>query len=376
MRSDFDLAKAAENCSAETIAFLQTVIESPLDQLEDFSDSDPVFRKAFMLFTRLSLLVTRRRPELGVHCILIHVLPKIGDLPLSKITKVVVNRLTNPLIVEGKIVQGKRVFSIMKQFLAWCVFQGYLENSPVGDIPLNKVGGSNPKPRERTLTDAEIWVFWHVWDYFEVCEVTRWAARLTLAAARRPDEILRAKSAEFDLTNNIWNQGRRNKSNRDHRLPISPIMKLCIERLLAAGEGSEWLCPSNKKAGRPMSKVAISQSLRRILETPEMLALEPFTPRDLRRTARSCLASLDVPSDVSRKVLNQSLEGIDRVYDRHDYIDQMQEALYKYSVFLFNIVESEGVEDLSHKYKGDRLDLSNSRLGLGVVNFRLRQVSS
>ena len=123
-----------------------------------------------------------------------------------------------------------------------------------------------------------------------------------------------------------------------------------------------------------MSKVAISQSLRRILETPEMLAVEPFTPRDLRRTARSCLASLDVPSDVSRKVLNQSLEGIDRVYDRHDYIDQMQEALYKYSVFLFNIVESEGVEDLSHKYKGDRLDLSNSRLGLGVVNFGLQQV--
>lgn len=376
MRNGFDLAKAAENCSAETIAFLQDVMEVPLGELEDFSDSDPAFRKAFMLFTRLSLLVTRRRPELGVHCILIHVLPKIGDLPISKITKVVVNRLTNPLIVEGKIVQGKRVFSVMKQFLAWCVFQGYLENSPVGDIPLNKVGGSNPKPRERTLTDAEIWVFWHLWDYHDVCEVTRWSARLTLAAARRPDEILRARVTEFDLNNNIWNQGNRNKSHRDHRLPISPIMRLCIEKLIAAGNGSEWLAPSNKKPGQPMSKVAISQSLRRILESPEMAEIDPFTPRDLRRTARSCLAGLDVPSDVSRKILNQSLEGIDRVYDRHDYLDQMQEALYKYSVFLFNVVEREGVEDLSHKYKGDRLDLSNSRLGLGVVNFRLQQVCS
>ena len=155
------MAKAAENCSAETIAFLQNVIELPLDQLEDFSDSDPAFRKAFMLFTRLSLLVTRRRPELGVHCILIHVLPKIGDLPLSKITKVVVNRLTNPLIMEGKIVQGKRVFSIMKQFLAWCVFQGYLENSPVGDIPLNKVGGMSPTgefSRWRHSTEQSWWL--------------------------------------------------------------------------------------------------------------------------------------------------------------------------------------------------------------------------
>ncbi|MGS6275082.1 hypothetical protein ACVGV7_00740, partial [Enterobacter intestinihominis] len=27
-------------------------------------------------------------------------------------------------------------------------------------------GGAKPVPRERKLTDAEVWVFWNVWDYF------------------------------------------------------------------------------------------------------------------------------------------------------------------------------------------------------------------
>lgn len=362
MIKGFNLEKAAENCSAETIAYLTATLDAPIEALEDYSDDDPVFSKAFMLFTRLSLMVTRRRPELGVHCILIHVMPKIGDLPISKISKVTVNRLTNPLIMQGKIVQSKRVFSLMKQFLAWCVYQGYLAQSPVGDIPINKVGGTAPAPRERTLSDAEIWVFWHIWDYHNVSESTRWASRLVLAAARRPDEVLRARVSEFDLENGMWNQGNRNKSHRDHRLPISPIMALCIEKLIAAGKGSEWLVPSSKKPDAPMSKVVLSQALRRMTSDPTMPTLEPFSPRDLRRTARSCLAALNVTSDVSRKILNQSLVGLDRTYDRHDYIDQMQEALEKYSDYLFSIIEQDNVENLNHKYKGDRLNVENSRM--------------
>jgi len=39
-----------------------------------------------------------------------------------------VNQLVNPLILEGKIVMGRRVFSIMKQFLGWCAFQGIYRN--------------------------------------------------------------------------------------------------------------------------------------------------------------------------------------------------------------------------------------------------------
>ncbi|MDM6737511.1 integrase, partial [Enterobacter hormaechei] len=33
------------------------------------------FSSAFILFTRLSLLITRRRPEIAVHCVLIHIMP-------------------------------------------------------------------------------------------------------------------------------------------------------------------------------------------------------------------------------------------------------------------------------------------------------------
>lgn len=363
MQNDFDHIRAAENCSKETIAYLDAARN--LSQVALFQlNAESTFGESFQHFTRLSLLVTRRRPELGVHCILIHVMPHLVNLTLSDIKRVTVNRLVNALVADGKLRQARRVFSLMKQFLSWCVFQGLLETSPLSEIPLNKVAGGNQlQARERKLSDAEIWIFWHLWDEVNVSESTRWAARLVLCAARRPDEVLRAHVTEFDLHNDVWNQGNRNKSHREHRLPISSIMKKCIEHLIAAGQGSEWLVPSNKKLNAPVSKVLLAQALRRILDSGKVPELEQFTIRDLRRTARSYLASLGVTQEVARKIMNHSLAGIDQVYDRYDYIDEMRKALDDYSRTLESIIEQPNVCHLDHKFKGDRLKLEPHHLG-------------
>lgn len=336
MYNSFDIDRASENCSAETVEYLkrcQTLTGKQIISLR----GDSSFNEAFMLFTRLSLLVTRRRPELGVHCILIHALPVIGEMKVEEMNRLVINRLINALVLDGKLVQSRRVFSVIKQFLSWCEFQGVIESSPLATMSLNKVaGGLKSKPRERVLSDDELEKFWHMWDFAEVAESTRWAARFVLCSARRPDEVLRAKRVEFDLNRDVWNQGERNKSGREHSLPISPIMRLCINKMMDAAGDSEWLVPSPKTGARPASKVIIAQASRRIMAKKYLAEAlpEPFEIRDLRRTARSSLSRLNVDQDVARKIMNHSLEGIDRVYNRHDYMDKMIEAMLAYSDFL------------------------------------------
>lgn len=297
------------------------------------------FSEAFRLFTRLSLMVTRGRPEIAVHCILLHAMPLLEEKNVADINRRLINRLINAMVIDGKIEQSRRLFSLLKQFFAWCEFQGYIETSPLGSQSLGKVaGGLKSKPRERVLTDEEIKTFWDMWELADVDECSAWAARLVLCSARRPDEVLRARRDEFDLNNDIWNQGSRNKSNRQHSLPISPIMRECIENLFFYGGDSEWLVPSKRKTGSPVSKVFLSQAIRRILDLPYSGFSQSFQVRDLRRTARSSLSRLGVSQDVARKIMNHSLEGIDNVYNRHDYFDEMRRALDQYSDFLTQIV--------------------------------------
>ncbi|EPK2688427.1 integrase, partial [Klebsiella pneumoniae] len=107
---------------------------------------------------------------------------------------------------------------------------------------------------------------------------------------------------------------------------------------MAAAGDSEWLVPSPKDSMKPVSKVLISQASRRILSKKYLSENlpAPFEIRDLRRTARSTLSRLGVEQDVARKIMNHSLDGIDRVYNKHDYLDRMAEAMSAYSEFLTN----------------------------------------
>lgn len=352
LNSDF----VNERVGRHVLEYMEQLQAIPLAQLDNV-DEEGTVEEIMRIWIRLSLMITRRRPEIAISSLLNHVLPGIGSLQLKKLTRLRLNRLFNLLLAEGKISEAKRVFALCKQFLGWAETQGYLDHSPLGAMKRRDVGGRNNPPRERTLTDAEIWVFWHGLDMWDLSEQCRWALRLCLLSARRPDEVVRARRSEFDLEAGIWRQGKRNKSQRDHTLPISPLMRQCIEALDRANPGSPWLAPSPLNPELPLSKGAITQSLRRLVRAERGLGLEAFTTRDLRRTARSKLSALGVPNDVARKIMNHALEGIDKVYDTHDYLDQMQKALGRLSDNMQEIIQAESYLTLPHHYGGIRLVL-------------------
>jgi integrase len=55
--------------------------------------------------------------------------------------------------------------------------------------------------------------------------------------------------------------------------------------------------------------------------------LEHFTVHDMRRTARTQLAALGIPSELAERALNHKLKGIEGTYNRHDYFDERKQAL-------------------------------------------------
>ena len=69
--------------------------------------------------------------------------------------------------------------------------------------------------------------------------------------------------------------------------------------------------------------------------------LEHFTIHDLRRTCRSLLASIRIPSHVAERCLNHKLKGVEGIYNRHDYLDERREALEKLADILAPIVDSQ-----------------------------------
>lgn len=355
---------AAEHVGRHVLHFLAEIKNASLAELDNVDEEgNATVAQVMKVWIKLSLMITRRRPEIALSSLLKHVLPVIGPLPLNNVTRLRLNRLFNILLAEGKIAEAKRVFALCKQFLSWAETQGYLEHSPLGSMKRRDVGGRNTPPRERSLTDAEIWIFWHGLDLWDISEQCRWALRLCLLTARRPDEVVRARKDEFHLRIGLWRQGQRNKSQRDHSLPLTALMIRCIDALLAASpENSPWLVPSPSDPQKPLSRGAITQALRRMVRAERGLGIDAFTTRDLRRTARSKLASLNVANDVARKIMNHALEGIDRVYDTHDYLPQMAQALEALSCDVERIISADTYRVLHHRYQGEPLQVAERSL--------------
>lgn len=355
---------AANQVGRHVIEFLTQIKNAPLADLDNMEEEgNATVEQVMKVWIKLSLMITRRRPEIALSSLLKHVLPMIGTLPLNKVTRLRLNRLFNVLLAEGKIAEAKRVFALCKQFLSWAETQGYIEHSPLGSMKRRDVGGRNTPPRERSLSDAEIWIFWHGLDLWDISEQCRWALRLCLLTARRPDEVVRARKDEFHLSIGLWRQGQRNKSQRDHSLPLTAMMIRCVNALLQVSPTeSPWLVPAPADPQKPLSRGAITQALRRIVRAERGLGIDSFTTRDLRRTARSKLASLNVANDVARKIMNHSLEGIDRVYDTHDYLPQMKRALETLSEDIERIISSASYQSLYHRYQGESLQISERSL--------------
>lgn len=79
------------------MVWLEQIRKASLSEVDNFGDEGTV-EQVIKVWVKLSLLVTRRRPEIAISSLLRHVLPNIGSLPLKNLTRLRLNRLYNILI--------------------------------------------------------------------------------------------------------------------------------------------------------------------------------------------------------------------------------------------------------------------------------------
>jgi integrase len=59
--------------------------------------------------------------------------------------------------------------------------------------------------------------------------------------------------------------------------------------------------------------------------------LEPWSYHDLRRTVRTHLSRINVAPGVAERVLNHTPQGVEAIYDRHQYLEEKRQALEAWS---------------------------------------------
>lgn len=267
------------------------------------------------------------------------VLQKIGDIPPSAIRRAHIIQILDEVKERGAPRIAGILLTDLRQMFAWGVEREYLETDPIAGMTRAKHGGM-ANERDRVLSEAEIKQLAKALPT-ALGEVQQRAIWIMLATACRIGEITRAAWEDVDLDSGIWTIPAENSKNgKPHVISLSRFALDQFKVLRATmDKTSPWVMPARHHSGCVCAKSLAKQvadrqrgsnaPMSRRSPLTDALALPggKWTPHDLRRTAATIMASLNVRPDVIEKCLNHADDNrVRRIYNRHHYAPEMAEA--------------------------------------------------
>ena len=193
----------------------------------------------------------------------LHVLPKIGKIPLHKISAVGTIDALKPLSSKGKLETVDNICGWLNEIMVYAVNTGIIPSNPLAGI---KQAFARPKTTNLpTLKPEELWELTEAIEKANAFPITKFLILWQLHTMVRPKEASEAKWDEIDLQNKTWIiPAEKMKMKRDHTVPLSSEMIATLEDLKKHSGHSVYLFPSGHVAGQALSSQTVNAVLKRI----------------------------------------------------------------------------------------------------------------
>lgn len=280
------------------------------------------------------------------------ILPTFGTHPIDEITKADILKILDKVEERGAGVMANRTLAHVRKFFNWCV-----EKDLIAFSPAFKVAAPAPNPkRDRVLADHELKEIWQA--TLEIPYPFGPLARFLILTGQRRGEVATMRWQDVDLKEKLWIIPREfTKADREHRVPLSDMAieildnlpRLGIHVFTSAGERPFENFSRDKKTLDDIINKNRRENLKIKLPaaTKKDVKIQDWRIHDFRRTAASGMARLKVQPHVVEKILNHSsgiISGVAAVYNRHQYVDEMREALDKWAKHVEKVLNAEQKE--------------------------------
>jgi integrase len=276
----------------------------------------------------------------------LHILPRWAERDFASITRADVIALIERLVSAGKPVLANRVHALISGIFGFAMDVDLASSNPAARLRKRGV----ETVRTRTLSDAEIQLFWHRISETElpIPQPVGLALRLVLATGCRPGEAAAMAHAELEFDGSKptgWTiPPARSKNCRAHFVPLSPLASALVVEAMAQGSGT-FVFVSRSKRGH-VDNIALAKAMAQMPALlpdgqagAESWKANPPTAHDLRRTVATRLAAAGVPSEDVSAILGHVRAGVTgRHYDHYDRANEKRRALERWARILVSII--------------------------------------
>ncbi|GFO63171.1 tyrosine-type recombinase/integrase [Geomonas paludis] len=293
---------------------------------------------------------TKRWRDTVLSCLRLHVLPAIGGEEINAI------RRRHAVALIEKIAAtlpgaARNAMKLCRQMFKYAYRMEWAEIQPFNEIT-ESVPRIAPKADERHLDDDEIVRAWNEIDRSAMSLQVKRAIKLVLVTAQRPGEVTQMHREQ--IKGRWWTiPAEVAKNRREHRVYLTDTALNLI------GDTHGYIFPSDGKSPH-ISPTVLSKAINRSYENTgtktvgkeiinaskkPYFGMKPWSPQDLRRTARTNMARVGIIEEVAEEVVNHKKSGIVGIYNKYRYDKEKEVALTKWEQLLIEILKGEPEAD-------------------------------
>lgn len=272
-----------------------------------------------------------------------HILPPLGNYPISEITALIAINAFKPLEKAGKLETVKKIISNVNNVMRYALHRGIISNNP-----LTEIGKEFDKPISqgmKTIQPEELKEFLHGFytarDNARFSMLSFYAVMLVLLTGGRPSEIAKAKWQDVDIERRLWcyrvQKGNKNlPEGRLHSVTLSSqavaiFLKVAVIQA-ALNVNSEFVFASLiAKSGHLTIEAMRTAIIKSIGE-------KRLTTHGIRHLFSTSLNERDYKADWIERALshkqNSDKNQIRRTYDKSLYLEQRAQMLQQWADYV------------------------------------------
>ena len=234
------------------------IAEKRRDDIPIFSDAAKAVHEAYLPSWR-----NAKHADGWIRSLENHAMTKLGAMPVDRIERTDVLAVLKP-IWSTKPETARRVRQRIRVVLNYCQAHGYIEHNAAGDA----INGALPSMRKtqkhfRSLNYLEVPDALKVVDASGAAVASKLCLRFVILTAARPGEARGALWSEIDMGGREWRlPPERMKAGIEHKVPLSDAALEVLDAAKALRDDSDFVFPSPRKYGHPLSNVTLTKVLR------------------------------------------------------------------------------------------------------------------
>ena len=269
--------------------------------------------------------------------------PAIGDMLMNEVKSSDIMALLKPLIDRSQLETAHRLHSEITAIFNYAIVHDLAEYNPAQPVA-KQIPAKKVKHRAAIIDPKQVGQLMRDIQNYQGTFIVQMAFRLSPLLFQRPGEIRTMRWSDIDLNAKEWRPFV-TKTDFHHIVPLSKQAIEIIEAIKPLTGGQQYVFPSSRNDGRPMSDNTIRTALKSLGYDSDVMTAHGF-----RTTASTLLNEQGWSADaIERQLAHAPRDAVRAAYNRAQYLDERRRMMQSWADYLDSLKAGATVLPFKHK---------------------------